>query len=186
MEDVYEVSNFLLPDELKVVESLVSNKHSWEVEKNDEALGRILYRLPIPNEILKAIELRVGELVGKKLDQIGVVFTNYESQYGQPNLPPHFDGDNNSLIIDYQFRSNTHWGLGVDTTVFDMEDNKAVIFNPNQYPHWRPFKTFGDGEYVTMAFFRFPDSSGKTDYSHMRYSQNHEIFQEVRKIRDSL
>jgi hypothetical protein len=186
MKDVYEVSNFLLPDELKAVESLISDKNNWEIEKNDEVLGRVLYKLPIPSKILRAIELRVGKLVGKKLDSIGVVFTDYESQYGQPNLPPHFDGDNNSLIIDYQFRSNTSWGLGVDTTVFDMEDNKAIIFNPNQYPHWRPLKTFSEEQYVTMAFFRFPDKSGKTDYSHLRMSQEDEVFADIRKIRNSL
>jgi hypothetical protein len=34
-----------------------------------------------------------------------------------------------------------------------------------------------------MAFFRFPNPD--TDYSHMVYSQDHEIFMEALKTRDS-
>ena len=181
MENVYEVSNFLLPEELDMIDLMMKDR---KIEKEDGVLGRILYVVPLPMK--EAIQQRVEALVGRKLDSIGGAFAEYSSKYGQPNLPPHFDGDSNSLIVDYQYKSNTPWGLGVDTTVFEMEDNKAIIFNPNEYPHWRPHKKFEEGEVVTMIFFRFVDPSGKTDYSHMRYSQDHEIFEEARKIRDSL
>jgi hypothetical protein len=183
MENVYEVSDFLLPEELEIIELTMKDR---EMEKEDPILGRVLYKLPLPDKMLEDIQQRVETLVGRKLDFIGHIFAEYESKYGQPNLPPHFDGDNNSLIIDYQYKSNTSWDLGVETEVFKMKDNKAIIFNPNQYPHWRPHKTFGNEEYVTMIFFRFPNKDGKIDYSDMRYSQNHEIFEDARKIRDSL
>lgn len=183
MKNVYEISNFLLPEELEAIELNIKQR---EIEKEDAALGRILYMVPYPYEINNAIQKRVAKLVGRELDSIGGVFAEYNSKYGQPNLPPHFDGDNNSLIIDYQYKSNTSWGLGVDTTVFEMEDNKAIIFNPNEYPHWRPHKTFEEGEEVTMIFFRFPDRSGKTDYSHKRQWPGDEIFADIRKIRDNL
>jgi hypothetical protein len=183
MENVYEVSNFLLPEELKAIELKIKDR---KIEKEDAALGRILYMVPDLYEINNAIQKRVARLVGKELDLIGGVFAEYNSKYGQPNLPPHFDGDTNSLIVDYQYKSNTSWGLGVDTTVFEMEDNKAIIFNPNEYPHWRPHKTFEEGEEITMIFFRFPDRSGKTDYSHKRQWPGDEIFADIRKIRDNL
>jgi hypothetical protein len=182
MENVYEVSDFLLPEELRVIERIMKG---MTLEKEDGVLGRILYTLPLPNEMSDAIQQRVEGLVGRKLDFIGHVFAEYSSKYGQPNLPPHFDGDTNSLIVDYQYKANTYWGLGVDTTVFEMEDNKAIIFNPNEYPHWRPHKTFKKGEVVTMIFFRFPDRSGKTDYSHKRQWPQDEIFADIRKIRDN-
>jgi hypothetical protein len=183
MENVYEVSNFLLPEELEIIELTMKDR---EMEKEDEALGRILYKLPLPDKMLEDIQQRAETLVGRKLDFIGHIFAEYSSKYGQPNLPPHFDGDTNSLIVDYQYKGNTSWGLGVDTTVFEMEDNKAIIFNPNEYPHWRPHKIFEEGEVLTMIFFRFPDRIGKTDYSHMRMNQDDEIFADIRKIRDNL
>ena len=117
MKNVYEVSNFLLPDELKMIENLMEYR---ELHKEDGVLGRILYTIPLPNEMKDAIQERVENLVGRKLDRIGEVFAEYSSKYGQPNLPPHFDGDTNSLIVDYQYRGNTSWGLGVDATVFEM------------------------------------------------------------------
>jgi hypothetical protein len=182
MKNVYEVSNFLLPNELDTIDLLMKNR---ELHKEDGVLGRILYTIPLPNEMKDAIQERVESLVGRKLDRIGEVFAEYSSKYGQPNLPPHFDGDTNSLIVDYQYKGNTSWGLGVDATVFEMEDNKAIIFNPNEYPHWRPHKTFKEGEVITMIFFRFPDWSGRTDYSHKRQSPSDEIFSHIHKIRDA-
>jgi hypothetical protein len=183
MKNVYEVSNFLLPEELDMIDRMMKDR---KLENEDGVLGRILYMVPKLDEISDAIQKRVETLVGKRLDVVGSVFAEYSSKYGQPNLPPHFDGDTNSLIVDYQYKGNTSWGLGVDSKVFEMEDNKAIIFNPNEYPHWRPHKTFKEGEVITMIFFRFPDNSGKTDYSHMRYSQDADIFANIRRIRDSL
>jgi hypothetical protein len=183
MKNVYEVTDFLLPEELVVIDRIIKDR---KIEKEDGVLGRILYTVPVPNEMNSAIQQRVEALVGRKLDSMGGVFAEYGSEYGQPNLPPHFDGDNNSLIVDYQYKGNTSWGLGVGATVFGMEDNKAIIFNPNEYPHWRPHKTFKDGETVTMIFFRFPDMDGKTYYSHMRIHPDDDIFADIRKIRDSL
>lgn len=182
MENVYEVSNFLLPEELDIIERIIKD---MKLEKKDRVLGRILYTVPVPHEMNEVIQKRVEAVVGRKLDTIGGAFAEYRREYGQPNLPPHFDGDNNSLIVDYQYKANTSWGLGVDTTVFEMEDNKAIIFNPNEYPHWRPHKTFEEGEFVTMIFYRFPDRSGNTDYSHMRRNQHDEIFSDIHKIRDN-
>jgi hypothetical protein len=181
MKNVYEVSNFLLPEELDTIDRMMKDK---KIEQEDGVLGRILYVVPLPMK--EAIQQRVEALVGKKLDAIGGAFAEYSSKYGQPNLPPHFDGDNNSLIVDYQYKGNTSWGLGVGTTVFEMEDNKAIIFNPNEYPHWRPHKIFEEGEVLTMIFFRFPDRSGKTDYSHKRQGSGDKIFAHINKIRNNL
>ena len=182
MENVHAISNFLLPDELAIIEDLLAKRNNQD-NMEDPGLGRIIYSVQIPYEVLDSIRIRVEALLNKPLENINAMFVDYDAKYGQPNLPPHFDGDNNSLIIDYQYKSNTSWGLGVNSTVYEMEDNKAIIFNPNEYPHWRPHKTFQKGEYITMMFFRFPDKD--IDYSHMRHSQDHPIFDEARKVRDS-
>jgi len=187
MDNVYRVKNFLLPEELEVIEHILTDEDEWmyrSEKKHDPVLGRLMYVARLPMPTLEGIQERVEKLVGRKLPQIGVMFVDYDAKYGQPNLPPHFDGDNNGLIIDYQYKSNTTWGLAVDKEVFEMEDNEAIIFNPNEYPHWRPHKTFKEGEFITMAFFRFIDED--LDYSHMRYLQDDPIFDEAHKIRDSL
>lgn len=188
MKNVYKVSDFLLPEELDRINHILTDDESWGLRsqsKEDPALGRLMFTIFFPDGMLDSIRVRVENLIGRSLPLMNGMFVTYQAKYGQPNLPPHFDGDNNDLIIDYQYKSNTSWGLGVDTTVYDMKDNDAIIFNPNEYPHWRPHKTFKDDEFVTMIFFRFPDEEN-VDYSHMRYSQDHEIFSEARKVRDSL
>ena len=186
MENVHVIPNFLLPEELEIIEQILSKTSHLEdkpEQMDDRNLGRILYDPSLPYEMLEAIQARVELLVGQKLERANCLFTDYSAKYGQPNLPPHFDGDQNAVIVDYQYKSNTSWGLGVNSTIYEMEDNKAIIFNPNEYPHWRPHKTFQEGEYITMIFFRFP--SDDIDYSHMRLSQDDPIFEEARKVRDS-
>jgi hypothetical protein len=180
MNNVHQITDFLLPDEL---ESIKDNLDKKIIEQEDNALGRVIYRVPISGIILGDIRDRVSAIVGKKLGSPSVIFTDYSSQYGQPNLPPHFDGDDNSVIVDYQYSSNTSWGLGIDSRVFELEDNKAIIFNPNEYPHWRPHKTFEDGEYITMIFIRFPDGS---DYSNLVLSQDDAAFDTARRAREAL
>ncbi len=110
----------------------------------------------------------------------------YSSEYGEPNLPPHFDGDSTDLIINYQLDSNTSWDIALDTEVYPMEDNSALIFNPNESIHWRPHKTFKEGEYVRMVFFRFYNPAGRSDYSHLNFMQDDAIFKEPNKLREKL
>jgi len=114
------------------------------------------------------------------------LYVEYNEKYGEPNLLPHFDGDTTDYIIDYQLESNTNWSLGVDLDIFPLEDNSAVFFNPNQYPHWRPQKIFYPGEYVRMMFFRFFNPDNPSDYSHLPNHPDDPVFAEVRAFRDSL
>lgn len=114
----------------------------------------------------------------------GITYVEYNNVYGTPNLPPHFDGDNNDLIINCQLFSNTSWPIGIGTQPYDLEDNSALLFNGNTNIHWRPHKKFKDGEYVKMIFIRFCKLNNLSDYSDRRYSQDHEVFKEVVAIRD--
>ena len=188
MDNVYKVENFLLPEELATIEFILTDENMWSSrseKKYDKNLGRIMYTISLPHNISQSIKERIENIIGQKISgAFSMTFVDYDGKYGQPNLPPHFDGDNNSVILDYQYKSNTSWGLGVNTTVFDMKDNDAVIFNPNEYPHWRPHKEFKEGEFMTMIFIRFPNPD--TNYSDKQYLQSDPIFDEARKVRDNL
>lgn len=188
MENVYKVANFLLPEELEEIDRILTDESLWTLRserKEDLHLGRIIYTIQLSHNIQTNIKKRTEAILGKTLPDISFTFAHYEKKYGQPNLPPHFDEDTNSVIIDYQYKSNTSWPLGVDAEVFEMQDNDALIFNPNEYPHWRPHKVFDEGEFVTMIFFRFPDKTGKTDHLHKGHLQNDPIFYEANKARDT-
>lgn len=183
MKEAYRISNFFSEEDLAVINKIVDNA---TMEKEDIVLGRALYIVSLPYDILGRVGEKVSAILGKELRIGSASYAEYRKEYGQPNLPPHYDGDNNDLIVDFQLKSNTSWGIGLDTEFFPMEDNEAIAFNPNERAHWRPHKEFLDGEYIGVIFFRFPDSTGAIDYSHKRYSQNDPIFDEARAYRDSL
>ncbi len=110
----------------------------------------------------------------------------YSNEYGIPSLPPHFDGDKNDLIINFQLSSNTSWDLGLNLDVYHIKDNSAAVFNGNTNIHWRPEKVFNDGEYLQMIFFRFYKVNNRSDYSYMDIGQGDPIFIKTKEFRDSL
>jgi hypothetical protein len=152
-------------------------------------LSRIQSGIPIDqfsNEINNRLKKICSELLGFEVGYSGATFVRYSNLYGNPNLPPHFDHDSTSLVIDYQLKSNTSWGLGVDLEIYSLEDNSALLFNPNEHIHWRPHKTFNNEEYIDMIFFRFYDLNNKQNYENLNYFQDNDIFKEVKALRDSL
>jgi hypothetical protein len=155
---------------------------------DDERLGRSISILPTLINFNEGLKEIVNELNVKDLSVSSVTYVEYNNKYGTPNLPPHFDGDFNELIVNYQLSSNTSWDVGVGKEVYKTEDNSALIFNPNKNIHWRPIKNFNDGEFIKMLFFRLcnKEESKRNDYSEFRFSMDHPVYKEVNDIRNSL
>jgi len=152
---------------------------------NDDILGR--YQIGLGHNLGESLDNIIKnlaeEVTGKRLAIDHCLYVEYSNKSGQPNLPPHFDGDTNELVIDFQLTANTSWNLGVDTEEYPLEDNSALIFNANEHPHWRPNKVFLDGEFVKMLFWRLYDPKNRIDYSHIKLSKNDPIFDNIEKIR---
>lgn len=144
----------------------------------------------LPDNLLEAIQTIVAPLSDRKLSiNSGAQVVTYSNQYGVPNLPPHFDGDDTEFLFNYQLESNVTWPLGLNTQAFKMRDNDVVIIRPNRDIHWRPLQDFKDGEYVTMVFVRFQyadEERNPNRYAHMRKSLNDPIFDEVYKYRKTV
>lgn len=179
---INKVNELFSSQELEILQRLIES----DTPTDDETLGRVRLTFNIPNDIYHRLSKMVSEMYDRNLVISRVLFVEYSNQHGQPNLPPHMDGDNTDVVIDYQLSANTRWDLGVDMKTYELEDNSALFFNPNTTVHWRPHKVFKDGEYVKMIFFRLCDPENPSDYSHMNYDPGHEIFKEIREYRDSL
>lgn len=179
-------SNLFSPEEIKAITSLIDSAISSNNHRQDQRLGRLLIEdVPLPESICNTLDSLALDLTGRALyTNATVSVAEYSNKYGAPELPPHFDGDDNELIVDYQLSSNTRWPLGINKSAYDLQDNSAVMFNPNTNVHWRPHKTFKDGEYVRMMFFRFYQDS-PPDYSHLPNHPDDPIFEEVREYRNS-
>lgn len=150
-------------------------------------LGRLQTRIHLlPNKIIERMQAVATEHLGYENKFSGVSYVEYNAKYGTPDLPPHYDGDSSDLIINYQLSSNTPWNIGLGLKTYELEDNSAILFNPNMHIHWRPHKNFNDGEYVKMLFFRFIKSPEPTDYSSLRYSLDDDVLKEVADYRNSL
>jgi hypothetical protein len=189
-KEYLKVTNLFSEEVRKTLHNVFKYPHGKEVQ---EIYGRMKYFAPYlkPKLFIKTLELDVLNTVNTLLNENfleakAVLSVEYSLAYGKPDLPPHFDGDDTDLIVNYQFDSNTDWPLGVNGELIELESNSGVLFNPNSNLHWRPLKTFKEGEYVKMIFFRFRNPVTPSDYSHLRLTQEDPIFDEARKARGTL
>jgi hypothetical protein len=184
---MHKVSNVFTHEELNLMSKLIDERPDEDREIQSE-LGRLSYHnVIVPDSITDRLTQVVHSLFDTKLiTRSSPLCVDYSSEYGIPDLPPHFDGDTNELIVDFQLSSNTRWDLGLGLDVYRLEDNSALIFNPNANIHWRPHKQFQDRERIRMLFFRFYNPSNIIDHSDVAYSRDHPIFDQVRVFRDSL
>jgi hypothetical protein len=183
---IIQVNNIFTPEELELIKNTI---FAGEIDI-DETLGRrhfkasVMYALTDEMaEKLYAISKQASDL---PLAMGHAQVTEYSAEYGQPNLPPHFDGDTHDLIINMQLESNTSWDIGLNTEVYSLEDNSAVVFNGNTETHWRPRKEFKEGEYVRMMFVRFYNEEKLSDYSYLPMHPMDPVFADSHKVRDSI
>lgn len=182
-----EYGNFIFDDQ----DSYISvSKYLGRIQFNINNIGDLF---PVKNSGLadKSLTIRLTKLAnsisGLDLTLSSITYVEYSSRYGTPSLPPHYDGDNNDLIINYQFDSNTRWDLGVNFETYEIKNNSALVFNPNKTAHWRPNKIFNDGDFVKMIFFRFAKKENPTDYSDLqKFWPNDEVFKNICEFRNSL
>lgn len=152
--------------------------------KEDPQYGRIVYEFNTPDEINKIVYDLIAPPEDMSISSPSCV--TYSLEYGTPNLPPHFDGDDTDIILTYQLDSNTDWPVGIDVQHYVLQDNSAIFFHPNENVHWRTHKEFKEGEYVTVMFFRLNYLHRKQDYSHRRLQLNDPIFNAANEYRDGL
>jgi hypothetical protein len=187
--DVIKVNDLLSQEDIsKMLADLKSPPEDNQGFSISKELGRSQFGIPGFDKGVKKKLLKIANSVSDfKCGFSGASVTEYNLKYGQPRLPPHFDGDWSDLIINYQLSSNTSWNMGVDFNVYEIEDNSALLFNPNKTVHWRPRKLFKDGEFVKMIFFRFHKLNNSSDYTHLgNHFPHHRIFEDINKFRDSV
>lgn len=192
MDSVLVIENFFDNSVLEIINEEIKNTpqdHSKYEMQGHKDLGRTLHdidtgSLGLKVNIQQIIKDKLG--IGDELHLKNMIIVEYGNKYGEPNLPPHFDGDDTEVIVNLQLSSNTTWGVGVDEEVFYIEDNTAVIFNPNEHIHWRPHKIFKDQEQVTMMFFRFSNPDNPKSYSDKIVSLDDDVYAEINEIRNNL
>jgi hypothetical protein len=183
---IYKIKDLFSKEE---VDYLIKKSEERLVDDGevDEMYGRTyIHGVDIPEASMEKLNKIISEMFKVNLKGHLSLEVEYNPKYGKPNLPPHLDGDKTEIILNYQLDSNTSWPCGVNTTVYEMENNSALIFNPNADVHWRPHKEFNKGEFVRMIFFRFVDPTKESDHSHVRLGINDPIFKDMNELRERL
>jgi hypothetical protein len=201
MMSVYNINNIFSNSELKILYDLINSivipiksdgTYIYDTDDTQDSctisksLGRIQASFKAPHEICDKLFNIAKNISSDQLTVSGMTYVEYNNKYGTPNLPPHLDGDSSDFIINYQISSNTSWDIGLDIKTYPMEDNSALVFDPNKKVHWRPHKTFANEEYIKMIFFRLQRLESKIDNSHLRHSLDSPVYEEANRVRDSL
>lgn len=182
---ITKLNNIFSFAEIELINDAIS-LHTIDIDSN---LGRGIIgdiKNQLPKEVKDKLYKIISDISSAPLAIDHIIYVEYNSKYGKPNLPPHFDGDTNDFIINMQLDSNTTWDIGLNLETYTLENNSALVFNANTEIHWRTHKEFKEGEYVSMLFIRFYNLEKRSDYSHVPMNQIDPIFEEARKLRDSL
>ena len=188
--NIHTIPNVFTPEEIAEINQTIADLDPKYVYKHHD-LGRLnMDSIIFPFHITKKVEDLVRDLYNIdpsiEIESPNPLCVEYSSEYGKPHLPPHYDTDSTDVIIDYQLSSNTDWPLGLNKELMPLQDNAAVIFNPNIHIHWRPHKKFQPGEYVRMIFFRFLNKNNPSDYSYLPEHYKDPAFAEIRELRDNV
>jgi len=181
---IYTIKDIFSEEEIGFINQNVINGDKFI---NNE-LGRVQiedFRYSLTNETVDKLENIVKDATGLSFVVGSAVYAEYNSLYGKPSLYPHLDGDRNDLILNVQLESNTDWAVGLGLQIYQINDNSALLFNPNTQIHWRTHKEFKDGEYVRMMFIRLFNPESSSDYSYLPQHPDDDMFKEVREFRDS-
>jgi hypothetical protein len=117
-------------------------------------LGKIILNLnDLITEDIRVTLRNLSKKSGLSAELANATYTEYNPQYGLPELRSHKDKSTNFWLLDYQLESNTDWDIYVENETFSLKDNEALAFYPDLLEHGRPKKAFKDGEYLSMIFF---------------------------------
>lgn len=185
----YKFENVFSESQLATIEEVIKSQPESNKLKQEEHGRLCISWFELPQEVIKTVSELVHSAESPFLQiEPTPLFVEYNPKYGTPNLTPHMDGDDNDFIFDFQLKSNTSWGIGLNKSVHDMTDNSAIAFNPNTNIHWRPIKNFNDGEFVQMIFLRFAymDISQNPTRKPIRRGRDDPIYDEVKDFRENL
>jgi len=169
------LTDIFTEDEIKLIEETIAEQlsarelvdwddqvngefvHKSDIVKIQKSLGRFgAEGIILPETInSKVVELVNTDLVNNnyRMTNQGVFYVEYNPKYGTPDLTPHYDGGTCTLILDYQLSSNTDWPIGIDDRLYQLSDNEGVLLKPLEYLHYRPVRTWSEGDSVRMIFF---------------------------------
>lgn len=132
----------------------------------DHYLGRIQCSINIDDlpEKLRKTALAYAHQINPNVVFRYVSFVRYSTDFGVPQLGPHFDPPTNEhFMFDVQIDSNVDtWPIVVvdyngDVKEWSIDTNECLILDITRQPHWRKPMKFEEGDYLDMLFFSFID-----------------------------
>ena len=147
--------NVFSDSQIKKINKMIESNHHKMSFNDDPNRGRD--DMPIGKDVDEELKNVITNIM-KHLGEYyiwHVTYSEYNNNYLNPNLPKHKDPnyEEGSITFDYQLDANTNWPICIEDECFDLNNNEAIIFDPKNQWHYRPEKTFNDGEYVRIVFF---------------------------------
>lgn len=158
------IENVLTDDERSKILSDIENFQSPRLH---DQLGYLTFDIGLQDSVISKVTAIAENIYGGNvvLKEYNLSrYQNHKSPDGSntivPLLFPHTDFFASPRItLDYQFRSNTKWGIVVDNqdivSEYTLDDNQILSFSGTNQVHWRNKKVFTDDEFIEMIFFHF-------------------------------
>jgi hypothetical protein len=165
----YSLPNTVVRDVLTEEErsKILDDINSFENPRFNQHLGYDSYDIQLSESVIKKLTNIAEKISGVELILKEYNLSRYKNKKTSPDsfefsplLFPHTDFfESPRVTLDYQFRTNTDWGIVVDNkdsvTEYILKDNELLSFSGTNQVHWRNKKIFKEDDFMELIFLHF-------------------------------
>lgn len=150
----YLIKNFFNEAEIEELKSAAKiNEHDSHISTG-RSVTQVLEPLFVNRSaIIEKVQKAAKDLYSKEYKIVTDGFMEWSLKYGPPKLQPHMDDSLGEVVFDCQLDSNIDWPIYIDGKEYLLKDGDALFFNGEISDHWRPRRSFVDGEFVKIVIF---------------------------------
>lgn len=129
-------------------------------------MSRLLVEFDLPEESKEKLDNIAKPLYKERVELAHYTFIDYDRKFSDnkfdPILPPHLDGDENLVTINYCLDGNIDWDLYIGDiddphsySRYELKKGQAIVFSAINQIHWRPRKKFKEGDFLQIITFDY-------------------------------
>lgn len=148
------VDNVFSDEQLKFIFNEVDNYPKEKIRIQKWGGQGVYDEIILTKDIRDRIEFLVNQNVDDEMILVEASVVRYSPEHGyEVKLFPHFDTrPSQRMVFDIQLKSNIDWGIIVEGTQFNLQDNQALIFSGTEQIHWRENKKIPANSVIDMIF----------------------------------
>jgi len=132
---------------------------NWHDPKKVVHMSREMVEFDAPSDIEQTMDKHVKHLYPEEIKLCHYSYIDYDLRHGEgryaPSLPPHIDNTETIVTFNYMLDGNIDWDIYIDNKPYSLKTGDAILFSAINQVHWRPKRSWKEGEFVKILTFDY-------------------------------